>query len=419
MSAKAKTSATQDTWDRNVSLQWAFESGPAAAASRMRMRVAYVAYAPFLYGAERSLQTMLQFAPAVGIDPLVISPPDSALGPWCESQGVRFVSSILPVRDKWHPYRWWSTVARLQAICRQHKVQVVHANQVFSYPAIGLAAKRLRIPRVCHLRNDVTSDMVDWWLADGAEAVICVSQYIADQFCRFNTKQIPSYAYVDAVDFDSSPTTLAQIDRQRAAQQKLRAPSNRTVLGYIGQLVPVKGVLTLIEALGCIASDQRWHLIIAGADPSPGRPYEAQCRELIHRYGLSDRICFAGFLDDSSLFYGAVDVVIVPSLVEPLGRIPLEAAVHRKPSIASETGGLPETIVNGKTGWLVPPEDSSALARAITNFLDCPRSTQGEAARAWVEKVASPSPYMARLASIYEGLLAGRACARGPSEDQA
>jgi glycosyltransferase involved in cell wall biosynthesis len=168
----------------------------------------------------------------------------------------------------------------------------------------------------------------------------------------------------------------------------------------------VKGLLGLLDTLAAQAGDGRWHLVVAGRDPRPGAPYEALCRARAARPDLAGRVTFLGFLEDTDQFYRMIDAAVVPSLEEPLGRIPLEAASFAKPSIAFAVGGLPDTIVDGQTGWLVPAGDWPAFGAAVARFLTRTDGVTGVAARVWVGRVADPARYAQRLAALYKNLLA-------------
>ena len=122
---------------------------------------------------------------------------------------------------------------------------------------------------------------------------------------------------------------------------------------------------------------------------------------------LERRVRFVGFLEDVSIFYRAIDVAVVPSRAEPLGRVPLEAAAWHRPAVACAVGGLVETVVDGVTGWLVTPNDPAAMATALTATLDFNIvRVRGRAARQRVEQTCAPEPYARRMAKLYHDLLA-------------
>jgi glycosyltransferase involved in cell wall biosynthesis len=375
------------------------------------IRVAYVTRAPFISGAERSLQTILQHASSGGIDPIVICSHGSLLLPWCQSHGIQAFAVPIAERDRRHPIRWLESVARIAHVLAREDVDILHSNQVWTYAAAGTAASWVGIPRVCHMRDEVGLDGIQWWCKSGVEAVICVSKHVQDLVT-------PAWDRSTAM----RPTILTMINpvASGVADERSNTPScdhwpglnvgadnEGTVLGFIGQIVPVKGLALLLEILAGLKNRADWHLLVAGRDPHPGAPHELLCRDRVGELGLTDRVSFVGFLEDTSGFYRAIDVAVVPSLEEPLGRVPLEAARYGKPAIAFATGGLGETMLHGRTGWLARPGDREALREAIVTVLDS-RSTiaaAGAEAARFVTQLCDPAIYVRNLASFYADLL--------------
>jgi glycosyltransferase involved in cell wall biosynthesis len=379
------------------------------------MRVAFTTLAPFISGAERSLQITLRHLPAAGVTPLVIGPAGAAIVPWCEQNDVPFLPCPLSQRDKWRPLRWWRSIRRLRFLLRAHRVDVVHANQMWTYPAAGAAAGALGVPRVCHLRDEADPPTLRWCCASAPEAVVCISRHIARQaeaaWLAGGVGAGP--AARPRIEVRLNPADLsdtadpADRDTLRAdARRKFGVPTEAVTFGFIGQIRSVKGLLELLEALAGLSTARPWHLLVAGRDPTPGAAYEQLCRDRAGRPDLAGRVSFAGFLDDTAPFYRAIDVAVVPSLAEPLGRVPIEAAAFARPSIAFAVGGLPETIRDGRTGWLVPAGDFVEFRNAADRFAGRPDAAAGTAARAWVETVADPMEYAQYLASLYRQLLA-------------
>jgi glycosyltransferase involved in cell wall biosynthesis len=380
------------------------------------VKVAYVSFAPFISGAERSLQVMIESAPSVGIEPLLLCPPGATLIPWCEANGIRYVAVPLPDRDKRHPFRWFSSVVRVARVLRRERVDVVHSNQVWCMATAGAAARLLRIPRVCHMRDEVGVEGTRWWCKSGVEAVICISRHIEGLVSPAwsNSRRVPRIRTlinpVVLTMLDSLSLTVDENEREDEARARFGLTPGTVAFGFVGQIVAVKGVLELIHACRELANDPRWHLLIAGRDPHEGGEYEIECRRRVREWGLGDRVTFVGFLDDPTSFYTAIDAAVVPSLEEPLGRIPLEAAVRRRPAIAFATGGLTETITHGVTGWLVPAGNILALRAALRRALDDPAQLgeMGVRAHDAVVRKCAPGRYMQELATLYRDLLAAR-----------
>ena len=140
-----------------------------------------------------------------------------------------------------------------------------------------------------------------------------------------------------------------------------------TVL-YAGRLTAEKGIRHLIQALASIKSD--WRLLVAGEGPER-KPSQALAEQL----GVADRIEFLGWLDTHEMAkrYQQCVVVAFPSLwPEPFGRVGPEAFVHGRPVVAYATGGIPDWLTDGETGFLVTPGNIATLGRRLQQLLESP-----------------------------------------------
>jgi len=137
----------------------------------------------------------------------------------------------------------------------------------------------------------------------------------------------------------------------------------------LGRLVPEKGFDLALAAFATIRDRfPGLHLIIAGDGPERVR-LEQQVVEL----GLNGVVEFKGWVAPESVpvLMNTATIVVMPSRwQEPFGLVALEAALMARPIVATRVGGLPEVVANERTGLLVEPEDSQALARAITFLLE-------------------------------------------------
>ena len=150
--------------------------------------------------------------------------------------------------------------------------------------------------------------------------------------------------------------------------------SNYKRLGFIGRLVPEKGVDLLIQAFCNPDVRSSSSLIIAGDGPAD---YIESLKS--HAQAADASIEFLGFVAPEQ-FYSQVDIVVIPSLWhEPLGRVVLEAFAHGIPVIASERGGMPEIIDEGGTGFLFDPDAPSSLVNVLKglNQSNGPKSKLG------------------------------------------
>lgn len=138
-------------------------------------------------------------------------------------------------------------------------------------------------------------------------------------------------------------------------------PPVRTVNKQIG----LKGHEVLIESIASLRSThpQLRLLIVGGEHGGPGA-YTATLKELAVQREIGDITVFTGHVLNPAPMFEVADVVVVPSLSENVGG-PVPAFLKNRPVIASRVGGLPDVVLEGETGFLVPPADAAALAEAI------------------------------------------------------
>lgn len=150
------------------------------------------------------------------------------------------------------------------------------------------------------------------------------------------------------------------------------------LLGHASNFRPVKRVLDILEAFRLINEKMPSRLVMVGDGPERSRA-EAFARE----HGLANRVAFLGNVPQIQDIIGTFDVFLLPSETESFGMAALEALASQVPVVATRTGGLPEVIRDGETGYLVEVGDVQALANRTLELLDDDekRNRMGEAAR--------------------------------------
>lgn len=167
------------------------------------------------------------------------------------------------------------------------------------------------------------------------------------------------------------------IDRERFGRARAQGkqlpdwfgcPPGSQVVGSVGWLTDIKGHRYLIEAVSMLKKDfPSLHLVIVGS----GDQLDALLQQA-KLTGLDDAVHFLGHRDDIEVCLAGMDLFVLPSLNEGMGRALVEAMAAGLPVIASRVGGIPAVISHEHTGLLVPPGDAGALADAIRRVLDRP-----------------------------------------------
>ena len=191
--------------------------------------------------------------------------------------------------------------------------------------------------------------------------LVAVSRAIVHKIAEERPSSVPVSLVHNGVD-------LARYDRTEACctlAEDYGLQPGAQIVGVVGRLEPEKGHPTLIDAWPrVLRSVPDAYLLIVG-EGSRREALEHQVAEL----GIGSRVIFTGRRDDVPAVTAALDVAVLPSYREAQGLTILEAMALSRPVVASNVGGIPEMVEDGRTGLLVPPHDAEALAAAITRLL--------------------------------------------------
>jgi glycosyltransferase involved in cell wall biosynthesis len=223
--------------------------------------------------------------------------------------------------------------------------------------------------------------------AQGADMMVAVSHAVASRVVDGPARVI--YAGTDVPPRDSAALR--------------RRSTSEVILGTAGRLIPLKGVEFLLRAAATLR-DEFPHVRVEIAGSGPQRP---DLEQTSARLGLTGHVKFLGWIDDLHSVLPRWDVFVMPSLEEGFPIAALEAMAAGLPVVASSVGGVPELVVDGKTGWLVPPGDAEALAARLRLLLRSPeeRLTMGAKARARVRDHFSLAQMTENFGKLYDELV--------------
>jgi glycosyltransferase involved in cell wall biosynthesis len=194
------------------------------------------------------------------------------------------------------------------------------------------------------------------------------------------------------VDVSAPAATLS------ALRDSLNIEPHHKVVGAVGSLYPIKGHRYLIDAMPAVLS--RFPQTVCVIVGQGGLREELEA--LASRLGIAQHLRLLGHREDVHDLLSICDMFVLPSLSEGMPLALLEAMAAGLPAVATRVGGVTEVVDDGKTGLLVPAEDSGALAASIVNLLDNPLLAKelGEAAR----HVAASRFSLAGMVRAYEGI---------------
>lgn len=218
---------------------------------------------------------------------------------------------------------------------------------------------------------------------------------------------------IDIVPCGFDPDEFAPVAPGARARLGLR--SDEFVILQLGRMVPRKGVDNVVRALALLEREHgtRARLLIVGGNsekPDPeATPELGRLMELARTLGVEDSVCFVGQRQRAQLryYYSAADVFVTTPWYEPFGITPLEAMACGTPVIGTAVGGIKSTVVDGETGYLVPPNDPAALAERLAWLHRNPQLAQrlGWAGMRRAYQQFTWRSVAASIAGVYESVL--------------
>ncbi len=176
-------------------------------------------------------------------------------------------------------------------------------------------------------------------------------------------------------------------------------PAHAPVLGFVGQLDERKGIGVLLSAFELIRARLPDAYLVLGGEGPLREMIESEAREK----GWGERVVLTGFVEDVAAIMHAIDVLLLPSYWEGFGIVLIEAMACGRPVITTDISSMPEIVEEGRTGFLIPPGESSALAeRAVLLLQDeALRARMGQAARQRVAEHFSHDRMIEKLESLF------------------
>ena len=209
---------------------------------------------------------------------------------------------------------------------------------------------------------------------------------------------------------------LQRFDAAEAApvtREALQLPPGEPVIVFVGRVVEEKGILDLIQAVKFLKDESVSTKLLVVGDTLPSdraAGIQGKVRRLVTDSDLQEDVRFLGFRADVPSILHLADLLVLPSYREGMPVTILEAMAASRPVVATDVRGCREEVVDGETGWIVPPADPSALADAIGTLLADPEQARamGRAGRRRAEKEYDQGRVISEQLSFYCGLLSRR-----------
>ncbi|MDM8554708.1 glycosyltransferase family 4 protein [Desulfococcaceae bacterium HSG7] len=258
---------------------------------------------------------------------------------------------------------------QVRKLIKQERIDIVHCHEMKGrlYGLLATIGTKTRIITTNHnwIRSDFLVscfESMDAFYIRFFPKIIAVSPEVQKLMCRYLVPDKKIQVIINGIDMN-------EFQQDKAARNMIRKElginRNISLIGAFGRISPEKGQKYLIAAAVQVLNifpEARFLIVGDGFQGEEMKEY-ATC------LGISDRVIFAGFRKNISEFYSALDLFVLPSILEGTPMALLEAMSAKTPVIATRVGGVGRIIQNRKNGLLVSPANSEELAGAIIRLL--------------------------------------------------
>ena len=297
---------------------------------------------------------------------------------------------------------------QIYKIIQTENVDIVHANTIQGHWNAFIGARRARVPIIFHAHDIPSNSMLHhmWTLSClyYCDAIIAVSRAVADYLRKCG---VPS-SKIHIINPPYNKEALRRGLKEDSIKYENLTCDKLPIIGFIGALSPRKAPLDIICAAKKLSSKGHSARFIFVGSPFPGdEEYAKMIQYLPKKLGIANYVQFTGFQINPFEWLKHFDVFVITSTQDPCPLVVFEAMELGKPVIGTNVGGIPEQVLDGETGFIIPVNNPTALAEKLQILIKNPslRQKMGEAGRQRVTSLFEPRKMLTKILALYQEVL--------------
>jgi glycosyltransferase involved in cell wall biosynthesis len=291
------------------------------------------------------------------------------------------ISKITPLATLYSvPHSLSFPLRQISKLAGDRNIEIIHALMDYSTntAASSLVSEAKSIPFVYNVQGmgtrtgrfivDALAEYYDWtverFISNNAEKLILLSKSLISRTRKLGVPDSKVAVIPSGVDSRRFDPHISDI-RRRAAElrNKLSISQDEVVIGFVGRLVPAKGLLYLLSAVKQLLNEfPNIVLLIVGDGPQ-----KTELQSVAKSLGL--KTVFPGYQSNTPPYYALMDVFVLPSFFEGLPGVVLEAMAMEKPVVATNVGGTSDLILDGENGFLVRARAHEQIVTALKELV--------------------------------------------------
>ena len=311
-----------------------------------------------------------------------------------------------PLFDPYPPYTL-ALATKMAEVADYEKLDILHVHYaiphaISAHLAREIVGSRLKFVTTLHgtditlVGRDPSYLPITKFGIEVSDGVTAVSDWLKDETAK-------NFATAKAIQVIPNFVDPHRFRPHKRPRRPLFGASDDKVLCHVSNFRPVKRIMDVLAVFERVAKVLPSRLLMIGDGPDRSRA-EAFCRE----HGLRDRVFFFGNIPNLEEVLGSADLFLLPSEAESFGMAALEAMASEVPVIATRAGGLPEVVIEGESGYLLPVGDVDGMAERAIEILSDPALQRrlGQAGRQLADEQFNVSRVVPIYRQFYERIIA-------------
>jgi glycosyltransferase involved in cell wall biosynthesis len=368
------------------------------------MRILFINWSRVEFaGGEKHLLSLIREMMNAGIEAMLLCPTGSPLAQRATARGIPVTETALDYFKKTRPWPYISSVISVHKIVKRFQPDAIHAQSANSLHWLLPFAWFSNIPIGCQIQDFEIYQRFPLWTLRRIPVSFAASEVIRKHaigtFKVSVNKCLTVWQGIENLPKNTS-------EQVRAMRKDLGLGSSDIAVGICGRIHPRKGQHLFIEAAALLKKEASIKWIIAGDRTAADIHYLKELDAMIKKHGLDSQVRFTGFISDMSVFLRALDIIAVPSQDEPLGLISVEAQAAGRPAVVSASGGMPESVEDGRTGIVMRNLDADELSYQVAKLANHPemRRRMGKAGQERFARYFTIRANAERIMRLYCGL---------------
>jgi glycosyltransferase involved in cell wall biosynthesis len=312
------------------------------------------------------------------------------------------------------PFKDISALSQLYQYIKKGRYDIVHTHSSKAGLLGRLAARMAGVKHIIHTPHghifygyygrclSFMFIILERWAARFTEKIITLTNVGKEEHVQY--KIAPAHKFI-TIHSGLELGSLQPSDTKNDVAKEFNIDKSDKLIGTVARLVPIKGHEFLVKAAPLVLQHYPNTTFLLIGDG----PLRKKLENLAQQLNFFDKIVFSGMREDIPRLLNAIDIFVLPSLNEGMGRVLIEAMVLAKPIVATRVGGVPDVVEDGSSGLLVPPADPDALADAICTIMKNPALASKLASHAAIRSQKFSHTEMIRqLENLYKSVMSSK-----------